>query len=64
MAVAGQPTVSHVWDNANRLPGITQGTTSIPFNSDNANRKTKLTLPNGIVLTYTYDTASRVTGMT
>ena len=64
MTVVGQPTVSYGWDNANRLTGITQGTTSIPFGYDNANRKSTMTLPNGILLTYTYDNDSRVTAMT
>ena len=39
MTVAGQPKVSYAWDNANRPPGITQGSTSIPYNYDNANRR-------------------------
>lgn len=63
MTVVGQQTVSYWWDNANRLTGITQGA-AIPFGYDNANRKTSLTLPNGIVLTYTYDNDSLVTAMT
>lgn len=31
---------------------------------DNANRRTSLTLPNGIVTEYAYDAASRLTGLT
>ncbi len=31
---------------------------------DNANRRTTLTLPNGVKVSYTYDLASRVTGLT
>jgi YD repeat-containing protein len=31
---------------------------------DNANRRTSVTLPNGVVVAYTYDAASRVTGIT
>ncbi len=64
MTVAGQTQVSYDWDNANRLSGITQGSTSVAFQYDNANRRTQLTLPNGIVVAYTYDTDSRVSGMT
>jgi YD repeat-containing protein len=45
------------------LTGITQGTASIPIAYDNADRRTSLTLPNGILLTYTYDSDSRVTAM-
>jgi RHS repeat-associated protein len=64
MTVVGQPTVSYGWDNANRLTGITQGTTAIPIAYDNADRRHTLTLPNGILLTYTYDNDSRLTAMT
>lgn len=64
MTVAGQPTVSYGWDNANRLTGITQGSASIPIVYDNADRRYTLTLPNGILLTYSYDNDSHVTGMT
>ena len=63
MTVVGQTQVSYGWDNANRLTGITQGSTSIGFGYDTANRRSTLTLPNGIVLTYTYDNNSRVTAM-
>jgi RHS repeat-associated protein len=41
-----------------------QGSTSIAFQYDNANRRTQLTLPNGIVVAYSYDSDSRVSGMT
>jgi RHS repeat-associated protein len=64
MTVVGQPTVSYSWDNADRLTGITQGSTSIPIAYDNADRRTTLTLPNGIILAYTHDADSHVTGMT
>ncbi|HEY9157294.1 RHS repeat-associated core domain-containing protein [Candidatus Binatus sp.] len=63
MTVAGQPQVSYAWDNANRLTGLTQGSTSVSLNYDNANRRTSLTLPNGIVVAYTYDSDSHVKGM-
>jgi RHS repeat-associated protein len=62
-SIVGQPSVSYVWDNANRLTGISQGTTSIPFHYDNANRRTTLTLPNGILVAYAYDNDSHITGM-
>jgi RHS repeat-associated protein len=64
MTVVGQPSMSYSWDNANRLTGIIQGSTSILFGYDNANRRSTLTLPNGIVLRYAYDANSRVTQMT
>ena len=63
MTVVGQPTVSYGWDNANRLTGIIQGSASIPIAYDNADRRNTLTLPNGIVLAYTYDIDSHVTAM-
>ena len=43
---------------------ITQGSASIPIAYDNADRRNTLTLPNGIVLAYTYDIDSHVTAMT
>ncbi len=64
MTVAGQTGVTYTWDNANRLTGITQGTSAVGFSYDAANRRTQLTLPNGIVVAYTYDSGSRVTGRT
>ena len=54
MAAASQATVKYAWDNADRLTGITQGTTSVGFSYDTSDRRTKLTLPNGMILAYTY----------
>ena len=59
MAAASQATVKYAWDNADRLTGITQGTTSVGFSYDTSDRRTKLTLPNGMILAYTYDADSR-----
>ncbi len=64
MTIAGQTAVSYNWDNANRLTGITQASAGVSLAYDNANRRAALTLPNGIVLAYSYDHDSRVTGMT
>ncbi len=62
--MAGQPTVSYVYDNANRLTTITQGTNVVTIAYDAAGRRTSLTLPNGVLTEYTYDAASRLTGLT
>jgi YD repeat-containing protein len=35
----------------------------VGLNYDNANRRTCLTLPNGVVMSYVYDNASRVTSI-
>ena len=43
---------------------ITQGAASGSFTYDNANRRTSLTLPNGVSTEYAYDAASRLTGLT
>jgi hypothetical protein len=48
-------------DHASRLQTITQGTSTTTITYDNANRRSTLTMPNGLVLTYGYDTDSRVT---
>ncbi|HVA39585.1 MAG TPA: RHS repeat domain-containing protein, partial [Candidatus Binataceae bacterium] len=60
----GQSQTSYAWDNANRLTGITQGSSAVGLVYDNANRRTTLTLPNGVTVAYTYDSDSRVNGIT
>lgn len=49
--------------NANRLTGITQGSAQVAFTYDAASRRSTLTLPNGIVATYSYDVANQLTGI-
>ncbi|TPW17217.1 MAG: RHS repeat-associated core domain protein, partial [Halothiobacillaceae bacterium] len=49
--------------NINRLISITQGTNSVTFAYDAANRRTRTTYSNGIVATYGYDNASRLTSI-
>ncbi len=64
MTVPGQTVANYTFDNANRLTLITQGTTTVSFGYDNANRRTTLTLPNGVVTSYSYDGASQLAGIT
>jgi RHS repeat-associated protein len=65
MTVIGQATVNYTWDNANHLTGITQGTSAVGLSYyDAASRRQSLTLPNGIVVGYSYDLDSHVNGMT
>ena len=64
MTVAGQPAVSYSYDNADHLTQITQGASSTGFSYDNINRRTSLTLPNNVVVSYRYDNDSRPTGLT
>ena len=45
----------YTWYNASRLTGITQGSSTVGFVYDNANRRTTLALPNGVTVAYTYD---------
>jgi RHS repeat-associated protein len=45
------------------LQTITQGTATTTLVYDNANRRSTLTLPNGLLLKYGYDNDSRVTSM-
>jgi len=63
MQVAGQAQVGYTFDNANRLTQIAQGTSTVGLTYDNANRHSTLTLPNGIVATYSYDNDSHLTGI-
>ena len=62
--VTGQTAVSYTYDNANRLTQITRGTPTVSFAYDNANRRSSLTLPNGIVMSYSYDDSSELTAIT
>jgi len=64
MTVSGQPSVVYTYDNANRLTQIAQGSSIVGFGYDTANRRTSLTLPNGVLVEYTYDAASRIMGIT
>jgi len=64
MTVAGQAAVTYGYDNANQLRTITQGSNVVTIAYDDAGRRTSVTLPNGVVTEYTYDAASRVTGLT
>ncbi|MGB9381353.1 hypothetical protein [Candidatus Binatus sp.] len=64
MQVAGQAQVSYTWDDADRLTAITQGSSAVGINYDNANRRTSLTLPNGVTVGYSVDSDSRITGLT
>ena len=63
MTVAGQTAVTYGYDNAHRLTSITQGTTTIGMTYDDADRRSTLTLANGIVATYGYDSASHLTSL-
>jgi YD repeat-containing protein len=62
MTVAGQPQITYTYDNANRLTQIVQGTSTVGFSYDTANRRSTLTLSNGVNVSYSYDNDSRVTG--
>ncbi|MFZ3200580.1 MAG: RHS repeat-associated core domain-containing protein [Candidatus Acidiferrales bacterium] len=63
MTVAGQPAVNYSYDNASRLTGIAQGASAVSFVYDSANRRTSLTLPNGVVMSYSYDSASQLSAI-
>src|SRR6266705_6922139 len=45
------------------LVRLTQGTRSVSFDYDTADRRTSLVLPNGVTLTYGYDSASRLSSI-
>jgi YD repeat-containing protein len=55
--------VNYTFDAADRLIQISQGSSTVQFGYDSANRRATLTLPNGIVASYSYDNASQLTGM-
>ena len=68
MTGPGQPTVNYNFDAVNRLTSVSQqvtrGTLSSVSQYDAADRPTCVTLPNGVIATYTYDADSRVTSIT
>jgi RHS repeat-associated protein len=55
--------VNYYYDNASRLYKVAQGSANTLIGYDNANQRSTLTLPNGIVLTYGYDNDSRINSM-
>jgi RHS repeat-associated protein len=64
MTVSGQSNpVAYAYDRNSRLMQISQGATSVLFGYDAANRRTSFTLPNGLVVSYAYDSASEPTGI-
>jgi YD repeat-containing protein len=68
MAVVGQSVTNYYcWDGANRLTGINQqpcpNSPVVGIDYDNANRRSCLTLPNGVNVTYGYDSDSHVTAI-
>ena len=63
MTVAGQPPVLYTHDAANRLKSIIQGTLAVQFEHDGVGRRSSISMPNGIVESYSYDSASRVLGI-
>jgi RHS repeat-associated protein len=65
LTVAGQAnSVSYDYYDDGRLKQVTQGSTQVGLSYDPAGRRTTLTLPNGAAVTYSYDNASQLTGIT
>jgi YD repeat-containing protein len=60
----GVSPVAYFYDAANRLTNVVQGTTSASLFYDDAGRRTKLTLPNGVNVLYAYNSASQLTNIT
>jgi RHS repeat-associated protein len=50
--------------DSNRLTSETQGSQSVGLSYDSANRRTCLTLPNGVIVSYGYDNDSHITSIT
>ncbi len=63
VAGEGQVPVTYDWDQANRLRSITRDGLIASHDYDNANRRRRLTLPNGVITDYAYDDADRVTSL-
>jgi RHS repeat-associated protein len=56
--------VAYLFDDADRLIGVTRDTMSVGMSYDDANRRSTLTMPNGIVTEYGYDDGNQVTSIT
>src|SRR5262249_32890439 len=63
MTVAGQPQVAYVYDRADQLIKIAQGTLSAATTYDAARRPSATLLPNGVKEAYAYDASSQLTGL-
>jgi YD repeat-containing protein len=63
MAIQGQTPVSYSCDNGDRLTQIAQGGAAVAIAYDSANRRTSVTLPNGVRMEYSYDNGSDLTGI-
>jgi len=61
MTVVEQSAIFYGWNDANRLTAIAQGSSAVGINYDHANRRTSLTLPNGVTVGYSVDNDSRIT---
>jgi RHS repeat-associated protein len=64
MTVLGQQPIAYSYDSGDRVIGIEKGASVVSFAYDNANRRTSLTLPNGVSVEYGYDNASQLTSLT
>lgn len=63
MSATGQAPVNYSYDNDSRFVQIAQGASTVGFAYDSNGRRTMLTLPNGVTMSYSYDTASQLTGI-
>ena len=59
MTVAGQPQITYAYDDAHRLTSITQGAAVVSMTYDNADRRSALTYPYGIVATHSMPTQAQ-----
>ncbi len=64
MTVGGLAAVTYGYNGADQLTSVARGSTSVSLAYDPAGRPRTVTLPNGIVETYSYDDASELTGIT
>jgi len=62
--VTGRAAITYTYGNANQLTLISQGSSNTAFAYDPAGRRSTLTLPNGVTVTYSYDQSSQLTGIT
>jgi YD repeat-containing protein len=61
--IAGQAPFNYTYNESGPLRSVTQGTKTVQMGYDSGGRPVSVVLPSGVVKSYSYDAASRLTGI-